>query len=204
MAVRTNRAIVYHIPKCGGTWVKVAMKAAGLTYRATRNLGPHPFGLKNAHATPDMIPERYKDGLYSIAFVRHPLAWYRSYWAFRMRKGARRDEAFPADGLWSDDFSEFVDNVLDAYPGGFVTALYQYYVGEAGDGVAYIGRTENLANDLVDALFKAGEDFNPWEIFDTAAQNAGIDKWKRAAQYQPDTAFRVLDAERWVTERFYG
>ena len=205
MAVPTDRTIIYHIPKCGGTWVKVALRNAGLPYRSTRNVSnQHPFNLKKGHATPDMIPEPYKRRRYSIAFVRYPVDWYTSYWAFRSRKGARRDEKFPVAGLWSDDFDEFVNNVLDAYPGGFVTTLYQYYLGENGDKVDFIGRQEYLASDLMLALNRAREVYDAAALKATPRQNESPAKWKRRCVLTTDTLARVADCEWKVMERFYG
>ena len=204
MAIRTDKTIIYHIPKCGGTWVKVALTNAGLPYKATRNVsGPHPFNLKKAHATPDVIPEPYKRGRYSIIFVRKPVEWYISYWSFRSRKGARRDEHFPADGLWSDDFDQFVNNVLDAYPEGFVSTLYQYYVGVNADKVDFIGRQERLGSDLISALEFAGEDFDKVALMTTPRKNESPMQWKQKCVLTTDTLARVADCEWWVLERFY-
>ena len=204
MAIRTKKAIIYHIPKCGGTWVKVAMKEAGLSYSGTHNIKePHPFNLKTAHATPDTVIEKAKEGRYSMCFVRQPVAWYTSYWSFRSRKGARRDEHFPADGLWSDDFDQFVNNLLDAYPGGFVTALYQYYTGVDGEKVDFVGRQESLVDDLVWGLNRAGEDFDEAALRATRPTNRSPGKWKRRCVLSDATLARVAECERWVLETFY-
>jgi len=205
MAVRTQKSIVYHIPKCGGTWVKQAMKAAGLRYRPTRNVrGSHPFNLKRAHATPDVVTWRARRMRFGITFVRRPAGWYRSYWAFRSRKGARRDEGFPADGLWSDDFDQFVSNILDAYPNGFVTTLYQYYVGEDCEKVDFVGRQEHLADDLVLALMLAGEDFDEEALRATPRANRSPRRWKRKTGLSNATKRKLKEAEQWVWETFYA
>ena len=204
MAVTTGKAIIYHIPKCGGTWVKVALEEAGLDYKPARNLkGPQPFNLKIAHATPDVVVPSTKKGRLGITFVREPIAWYTSYWSFRSRKGARRDDKFPADGLWSDNFDEFVNNILDAFPGGFVTELYQYYVGEDLNKVDFIGRQETLIDDLVDALEMAGESFEAGMLRATPPQNQSLNIWKRQCVLRDDTLKRIHDAESWVYEKFY-
>ena len=205
MASATERFIFYHIPKTGGTWVKVALKEAGVKTGAVRTTGgPHPFNLKWAHACPGTVPERSKDGRFSFCFVRQPIAWYTSYWAFRSRKGARRDENFPADGLWSDDFDQFVNNLLDAYPGGFVTALYQYYTGARCDKVDFIGRQETLADDLVKALTLAGETFDEAALRATRQCNKSPGKLKKLCILSEATQARIADCERWVSETFYA
>ena len=205
MAILTDRFILYHIPKTGGTWGKVALKNAGVEYRYTKTMkGEHPFNLKRAHSTPDNVPAKAKEGRLGITFVREPEAWYRSYWAFRSRKGARRDEKFPADGLWSDDFDQFVNNILDAYPQGFVTTLYQYYTGAECEKVDFVGRQEYLLSDLIHALDAAGESFDEGKLAMTPRRNASPNKWKEAAVLTPETQQRIRECEHWVLETFYA
>ena len=205
MASATERFIFYHIPKTGGTWVKVALKAAGIRARAVRTTGgPHPFNLKWAHACPGTVPERAKKDRFSFCFVRRPVAWYASYWSFRSRKGARRDEKFPADGLWSDEFDQFVNNLLDAYPSGFVTALYQYYTGADCELVDFVGRQESLADDLMRALTLAGEPFDEAALRATGRCNRSPGRLKKLCVLSEATQARVADCERWVLEAFYG
>ena len=206
MATRTARFIFYHIPKTGGTWAKVAMREAGLRTSGVRSVvAPHPFNLKKAHATPDTVDPKAPIGRFSFCFVRRPVAWYRSYWAFRSRKGARRDQKFPADGLWSDDFDCFINNILDAYPQGFVTTLYQYYTGAEGEKVDFVGTQENLVDDLVKALRLAGEEFDEAALRNTPRANESPDRWKQTADdmLTAGTLLRVLEKERWV-DRFYA
>ena len=205
MAICTDRFIFYHIPKCGGTWVKVALKNAGIRYRTPRwSDEPHPFNLKHAHSTPDNVAPRAKEGRFSFCFVRKPASWYQSYWAFRSRKGARRDQHFPADGLWSDDFDQFVNNLLDAYPSGFVTTLYQYYTGAECEKVDYVGRQEYLSLNLAYALGLAGESCDVSALATTPQQNMAPDRWIARAVLSEATESRVAECERWVLERFYG
>lgn len=205
MAVATNNFIFYHVPKTGGTWVKVALEAAGVrTWAVHTTGGPHPFNLKWAHSCPGTVPERSREGRFSFCFVRRPVPWYTSYWAFRSRKGARRDENFPADGLWSDDFDQFVNNLLDAHPGGFVSALYQYYTGPDCSGVDFVGRQESLADDLVRALTLAGESFDEEALRATGRCNRSPGKLKKLCVLSDATRARVAECERWILETFYG
>lgn len=205
MAIQTERSIIYHIPKTGGTWVKVALKNAGINYRTPRwSAEPHPFNLKHAHSTPDNVAPNAKEGRFSITFVRKPVSWYTSYWSFRSRKGARRDQKFPADGLWSDDFDEFVNNILDAYPSGFVTELYQYYTGEDGNKVDFVGRQENLRQDLLESLLIAGEHPDRYALIGTPPANGSPDELKKLCILSNATQIRVADCERWVLETFYA
>lgn len=199
MAIQAERTIIYHVPKTGGTWVKAAMKAAGIRCYGVQDItNSHPFNLLRKHATPDVAPS----DKFSICFVRRPIPWYISYWSFRC-SGPRRDMKFPADRLLSEDFDEFVNNVLDAYPSGFVTALYQYYTGEDYRKVDFIGRQENLAHDLTVGLTLAGEDFDEVALRNTPPINQSQAEWRRRCTLSDSTRRRVLRLEAWVLESFY-
>ena len=59
-----------HIPKTGSTWVKEAIKSAGLHYRQI-NIGA------NSHPDLSQCPCLDK---YKFTFVRNPIDVYKSYW----------------------------------------------------------------------------------------------------------------------------
>ena len=205
MAVCTDKSVFYHIAKTGGVWVKEAMSRSGLLYsRCDNKRVSHPFGLKREHATPDVILDKYKRGRFSFCFVRHPVTWLQSFWCYRVRT-SRLDKKFPLDYLWDDDFEAFVYNVLASYPDGFVSRLYQYYVGENADAIDYVGRQENLADDLVCALKIAGERFDECLLRSTGEFNVAF----RGGEYDGmctighTTKALVERAEQWTIEHFY-
>ncbi len=207
MAVKTNLSVFYHIPKTGGIWVKSAMIRAGLNYDRCRNIKgmSHKFALKREHAIPDVVCDEYKKDLFSFCFIRHPVEWYKSFWCYRLKTG-HLSTKFPLDSLWDDSFEKFVSNVLREYPGGFVTELYQCYVGENADKLDFIGKQETLANDLVKALTLAGEDFNEEDLRHTRLRNvsAGHPEYKNMCVLTKETQSMVLDSEKWVINQFYG
>jgi hypothetical protein len=73
----TPRMLFLHLPKTGGSWATAAMLAAGVPAVRPEAL---PF-----HAT-RRESSAYGDR-FTFAFVRHPLEYWRSYWAYRMREG---------------------------------------------------------------------------------------------------------------------
>jgi len=201
MAVRTQHTIFYHIPKTGGVWVREAMRNAGLTLRYCRAAGEtHEWGLTVDHAVPADVWPRYKRGKRAFCFVRLPVDWYRSYWCYSHARGAR-DRRFPIERVWSEDSDEWVNNVLRAFPGGFLTRLYRYYV----DDVDYVGRTETLAADLVRVLRQAGEAFDEAALYATPHLNRAWSDPVKGADWllSPETRRRILDVEGWVLDRFY-
>lgn len=207
MAACTDKSIFYHIPKTGGTWVKLAMRHSGLQLGRGKNLRRtgHPFSLKREHATPDVIVDKHKEGRFSFCFVRHPVEWMRSSWAFRYRIRGVGSTA-PIHKLWVDEFQPFVLNVLKQYPDGYVTQLYQYYVGVSADGVDFIGRQENLVDALVRALTLAGEDFDEQALRSVGRRNVAAARPEMVELCALDKGIErdVLTTEKWVMDTFYG
>lgn len=204
MAIRTEKSLVYHVPKSGGIYVKEAMRRSGLRYGRCKDIHS-AFWLKREHSTYRSVIDEHKDGLFSFCFVRHPVDWYRSFWSYRMMSRTL-DLRSPPDWCWSPDFNEFVNNVLDTFPRGWVNNLYQCYVGKNADKVDFIGRQENLTDDLVKALNLAGEEFNEEKLRTTRRWNAAASKPKigRHAIMDEATQARVIEAEDWVMETFYN
>jgi len=197
MAIQTDKSIFYHIPKTGGTWVKAAIQHSGLRYENCKHLHrEHPFGLLRAHATPTGTEA---EG-FSFCFVRHPVAWYRSFWCYRAERfaihGPKRDMSFPADHCWDTDPGQFAHNLMDAFPGGFVTQLYQFYVHD----VDYVGQQETLREDLVEALTLAGEDFDAEAVRGLPNRHRSITE-----NYHIDEAVeeRIRVVEGWILETYY-
>ena len=202
----TSRTTFYHIPKTGGTWVKLAMRRSGLEVgraREHRRVG-HPFGLKREHATPATVRDEYKEDRLSFCFVRHPVEWLRSSWAFRYRTQGMGKTA-PIHDLWVDEFQLFVLAVLEHLP-GYVTQLYQYYIGLDADGIDFIGRQESLADDLVRVLALAGEAFDEETLRSVPPRNvaAARPEVARLCTLDPSVERQVLDSEKWVMDTFYG
>lgn len=206
MALRTDKSIFYHIPKAGGIWVRKVISAIGLNERETVSTQDHSLGLIKKHTTYEQTLDEDKKGLFSYCFVRNPVDWYQSFWNFRLdREGGpliRRRKfyaKFRLDNLWSDDFDEFIDNVIKEIPEGFVTNLYKYYVGENCDKVDFIGRTENLRKDFAKALEMAGEKTDLELINKKPKRNTS---WKKE-EINPVTKQKILETESWVINNFY-
>lgn len=203
MAHRTEKSVFYHIARTGGIWVKQAMRASGLELArcAECRTSAHKFGLVREHATPDGTCFESKRGLFSFCFVRRPESWYRSFWCFRS-KTRYLDKKFPLDRIWDDEFERFVTNSVEKFPDGFVTELFQYYVGK----VDFVGRQEDLANDLVRVLTLVGEEFDVGALRSTRRYNvaAADERYGGMCTLSEATRDRMLEAEKWVTDTFYA
>ncbi len=85
----TSELRFLHTPKTGGSWAYAAMLAAGIRLQhpaQPANLSPRARHYADA-GHPGLAEIEGPDGLFTFAFVRHPLAWWRSFWGHRMREG---------------------------------------------------------------------------------------------------------------------
>ncbi len=223
MSIVTNKSIFYHIPKTGGTWVNMALRRsmkgnADFKYKRPtldydnkdnywKRLLSHSLGMNKAHETQWGMPKIEKEGLFSYSFVREPLSWYESYWASAKYM---RDNDSP---LWKesllhfaleDTFEEFVRNTMKMFPKGALTAIYKLFLGENGDDLDFVGRMENLEDDLVRALTLAGETFNEKKIRSLDLINTGH-IWKKDESFKlsKEVSRKLRKREKWVLDTFY-
>lgn len=178
-----------HFPKTGGSWVKKAIAAAGINCEEySVNGNPH-IGLDHCPC-----PDKFK-----FAFVRHPVQLYRSYWQYKM--GAVWDPEYTFDSdCRSDDFGQFVRNVVKMYPGIFGKTVVGF-VGPVSNEIEFIGRYENLIEDLISALKQAGEIFDEGAVRNLPPYNVS-DKVRFPAEYSPELEQLVRDAEEAAIRRF--
>lgn len=181
MTIITPKTIFFHIPKTGGTWVTDAMRKA--TYVMAEIPG-HP----RATAL------RYY-GLFAFSFVRHPINWYRSYFAYRMRCGWRPHD-FGMDVYGTEDFNEWIIKCTEI-DWGYLSNTMDLRLGHR---MNFVGKTETLVDDLIKALTLAGEKFDEGLIRDTPVVNVSpdIDKY----QYKPEVAKKLIESEMPMIRRF--
>ncbi len=199
--------IFWHIPKTGGRWVLEALgrRHARVGLSRVPRIQPErkPLMLFGRHAPPSEVAEEFKRDRLQFCFVRHPLAWYKSWWAYRIRR-KRSDKRHYADKFHGESCDQFIRNVLDAHPGGFVTELFQLYVGPEADQMDFIGRTENLVGDLKKALRLAGQPIRaPFDGLLPLNVSSALPEIAPRVTVTPETVERVNAAERWVLETFY-
>jgi len=150
MAVVLKNALFLHIPKTGGEWVRQIFWDAGLE-DVQLDSG------KQKHADLAWFKEHPEyDRPFRFTFVRHPVAWYRSFWGYQSGRGwiqIPEVELVPPGPL---EYEEFVQWVIDEHA-GFLGGLYQQFTGAFGKSeVEFIGKAENLRDDLHTALWQAG------------------------------------------------
>ncbi len=138
--------------------------------------------------------------LFRFCFVRHPLSWYESWWKYMKARGwndwgtqnsaAGWHTNSMLNGLGSDDFNEFVWNVVRARP-GYVSELYFSYTKA---GIGFIGKTESLRDDLAYVLDLLGHDYARDTIYTSKPTNASKTEQSRI-QWDADLRTLVMKLE---------
>lgn len=160
-----------------------------------------PFRRDGAnHCYFETIPASFAESRFTFGFVRHPLTWYQSFWAYRMHTGWHNS----ADYIQSNDFNEFVRLRTTYWPGFLLRHYDKYCFRNDGTSISFIGQYEHLASDLISALSQAGESFQVETILSLQRSNAAasLSKWSSSCIYQPETAQLVLEAERETIEKY--
>lgn len=202
MAILLPRSLFLHVPKTGGTWVREVLDVSGLMRGETicMNNG-EPFRRSGAnHCFFQTVPESLLHNRFTFAFVRHPLTWYQSYWAYRMET----EWSNSADQVRSYNFNEYIRMRVKYLP-GFLSRYYRKYC-EREDGIrlSFIGQYEHLTSGLIRALSEADESFSVSTIVSIAQNNAAssLSHWASRCVYEPETAQMVLDTEREAIEQY--
>ena len=211
-------ALFLHVPKTGGMWVSAALRDLGAVRcrvatkhsdmeRVLNCARRHPGRYVEAVFKAGPAWQRHARGAFKFCFVRHPLAWYESYWSFTRARGwtvwgvdkrghPRWHPNAPLDGLGDDDFNRFMRNVLARSP-GYVSRMYAWYATPAID---FVGKQEHLVDDLMTALRTIGCAFDERALRARPPVNAsarsGVPAW------DPVLKSEVASAESAAFERF--
>ena len=186
MAVQLSNSVFYHVPKTGGTWVRSALDRAKISRHEIGSYHRIPFEAKE---------------MYSFCFVRHPCDWYKSFFCFRSLSGWKPGHE-KIDDYETKDFSEFIVNCTSTP--GWLTERFSPYV----DGVDFVGKQENLCEDLIIALNAAGELFDEEDIRTMTPVNQAADlvlsgaKYGDCAVWTPELRQLVWESEKETFERF--
>lgn len=200
MALATDRSIFLHIPKTAGVLIRHIFKICKISYTE--------LGEQHSHF-PEILryqsPEFFKDR-FLFSFIRHPLTWYQSRWAFRVKHGWKAQH--PLDyNCASNDFHTFVENVLSYKPTGWLTWECQSFIDQCPRPIDFVGRVENLIEDIITVLTLAGEKFNPNTIKNCPRVNDSDMDGKSSkywAVYTEKLAKRVLAVESEVINKYYS
>ena len=170
-----NGAEFLHIPKTGGTWVEsILEKNKLIAKRFGHKHTDYDSNLLKSTLTGQQhlkeagrlaqskilnlfsySPKSSSHDSFRFCFVRHPLSWYESWWKFmKAREWEAADTPYSRRNFHpnsvlnkhgSDDFNEFVSNIIQERPGYVSELLFAY----TKPDISFIGRTETIREDLV-------------------------------------------------------
>ena len=108
-------------------------------------------------------------GMFTIAFVRHPWNWWKSYWAYKRRTKWDLKNHFDLQCM-HNEFEPFLLNVLRLQP-GYCSRLFTKFTGPLKQEINFVGRHENLVEDLITVLHRVAEPFDEQALRDTQGEN---------------------------------
>lgn len=155
MALILPNSAFIHIPQTGGTWVRMAIKELGIPCKESGNQ-PKEWGIKTIHHN-FLKAKPYIGNKFTFSFVRNPLTYLQSRWCGKSLP--RIMEHYDLKN--STDFNEFVKVYLDKIPGN-ITQIFRNYLtlNDKFPAVDFVGKHENLLEDLIYVLKYTGEKFN--------------------------------------------
>ena len=188
MALVLPKSIFFHVGRTAGHFVRSAVRQMSIP---TYEVGAF-------HDWPSSIAlsEAEKKRLH-FCFVRHPIAWLRSYWCLQMQSGWSSDSYSVV--AQSDCFAEFLEKLIEAFPDGPVSQVFAPFVMQCDQ----VGRQEDLKRDLLRILTKAGEAVVPSVLEQMGHSAVEVDpRIRDAARAPADVLERVMQAEATFCERW--
>ena len=142
-----------------------------------------------------------------FCFVRNPHLWYESFWRYMVGRVGNDWSTAPDYWRWhpcrpliahgGDDFPQFMERVIEHEP-GFVTQLYARFICDQPD---FVGRQENLVDDLAAVLTRLGLDFDEASLAATPRVNVSSDV-ERSIDWPDDIKVEVARLEHAARVRF--
>lgn len=200
MALVTEKMLFLHIPKCAGMWIRQVFSSLDIKHWEIGDQHTRFPQLLDYH------DKSFYDNKFIFLFVRHPIYWYQSRWAFRMKHGWRPTH-HPLDySCMSNNFEVFMQNVLDYKPNGWATYEFCNYIDTCPSVPDFIGRVEYLIDDMINALEMAGEKCDRTvinslpKINDSDLDDKPPKYW---AKYTLELYNSVIAADQEIIRRYY-
>jgi hypothetical protein len=148
----------------------------------------------------EIIHREFKEALaicgghkrFFFSFVRNPYTWMASFYAHRAQspKWVEHDWSRKSFERW-----------VMCSKKGWVQSHFERFAGPKRHPVDFIGRFENLKDDLWEALERAGEEFTE-DIFDVPPQNVGDPKILAQCEWTEEMRRHVYELNPRAFSRF--
>ncbi len=193
-----HNAVFIHVPKTGGLFITNYLRKINVPFRM--------IGYR--HSPVDLIgmPSLNK-GMFKFCFIRKPDEWYQSYWQMRIGevggKGGHLGIGKDLGGLhplyhptWeidpycmSPDLNEYIKNCIGL--DGYLTRLYNRFIGVGRMKCNYVGRFENFHEDLVEVFNHIGIKFDQGALKQAPKYNPS----KKVQMITPENRAKILEVE---------
>ena len=221
-----NSLVFYHCPKTGGTWVREALKNAGL------NLHEIIFPLFEGGVSGDqvipindivhMLPTKNPcTDFITFSFVRHPLTWLQSTFKYLKKEGWNEEQNPIQRNIKSDTFKEFIIKYTSLYQGEasrqqllyanpFLSLHSEEIVALSekqkeilkSHAMDYVGRCENLVEDLLIALASLNLSKAQKETIRNTPK-ANVSDLSIDVEYDEEMKALVLNSEKKLIDLYY-
>ncbi len=193
----SDKLIILHIRKTGGEFIRHILSSGGVN--GVQRLGPAGAHW-DSHTTINKLISDYNFTLedikkrYIAVFVRHPKTRLQSLWGYNRL----------IIGDFTYDFNEFVELVLTKDKQDLMISDYKKFILDSPVPIDFVGKQENLVDDLITVLENAGETFV--KRFILSGHNYKVNdcrNWKDKAIYDPLLLDRLLEIENPVIDEYY-
>lgn len=188
MALVLPHSIFFHVGRTAGHCVR----------KTIHEMGIHTYDVGQFHSWPSAVrlTDEEQKKLF-FCFVRHPLAWLKSFWCHETQFGWSSSDY--SSKTQSDSFAEFLTKAAEAFPNGPATEAFRPFLMQCHE----VARQENLKADLSRILKRAGEKVVPEVLENMGITTVEIAREIQNAATAPEELLeKVLHAERDLCERF--
>ena len=173
-----------HFPKTGGIWVSECLKDNGIDFY---EIDPEHI-CRGGHTG---YHHKWQGG-FSFSFIRNPFDWYKSL--FKFNKATKKVPD------WNmHDINAFVPQIIKR--GNSLCDLSKYYFGTNYE-ISFIGKYENLCEDLIEALDFAIELIDEEKIRKFSEVFINTTERIECDEYTTETKNIIYAADSYIFRRF--
>jgi hypothetical protein len=188
-SVGNTVAVFVHVPRTGGTFVREIL----YKYKFRTEI------INHCHDSLETALDGVPKDVFSFTFIRHPVTWYPSRFAYCVESKWSDDGPFPElfRHFQAETLRGFVGNVQRLFPAGYLLGLFDRSCRCEKKEASFVGRYETLHSDLYRILLRLG--LNTHSTHQSKLVNASVNK----VPLDDETANLIRWFERRAIEEWY-